>query len=223
MAELLPRKANMEAGKGGEFTHDETTIISGALDLTEKEGQVWIAGRIAINVGGSQVLQGKQSGKFYHEAIVVSLYIVETPDIIGLLLEKYIADLEALTQEVLEHGGDDGDGSTKLIDPNEVLRRNIENLTQRTAYTICELTQNLDERGRSLEEAKERILVLLASFEASQASQSAQDLETIAVTHDQVQRDQEQVQKMIEDIAIYYQHVRSGGSGPSSTPVPKTL
>ncbi|GKC84510.1 DUF21 domain-containing protein-like protein isoform X2, partial [Tanacetum coccineum] len=25
-----------EAGKGGELTHDETTIISGALDLTEK-------------------------------------------------------------------------------------------------------------------------------------------------------------------------------------------
>lgn len=27
-----------QAGKGGELTHDETTIISGALDLTEK---VW--------------------------------------------------------------------------------------------------------------------------------------------------------------------------------------
>lgn len=25
-----------QAGKGGELTHDETTIISGALDLTEK-------------------------------------------------------------------------------------------------------------------------------------------------------------------------------------------
>jgi len=25
-----------KAGKGGELTHDETTIISGALDLTEK-------------------------------------------------------------------------------------------------------------------------------------------------------------------------------------------
>ncbi|KAH9318533.1 hypothetical protein KI387_020302, partial [Taxus chinensis] len=28
-----------EAGKGGELTHDETTIISGALDLTEKTTQ----------------------------------------------------------------------------------------------------------------------------------------------------------------------------------------
>lgn len=28
----------LQAGKGGELTHDETTIISGALDLTEK---VW--------------------------------------------------------------------------------------------------------------------------------------------------------------------------------------
>lgn len=27
------------AGKGGELTHDETTIISGALDLTEKTAQ----------------------------------------------------------------------------------------------------------------------------------------------------------------------------------------
>ena len=26
----------LQAGKGGELTHDETTIISGALDLTEK-------------------------------------------------------------------------------------------------------------------------------------------------------------------------------------------
>ncbi|KAH9290427.1 hypothetical protein KI387_034544, partial [Taxus chinensis] len=29
----------LEAGKGGELTHDETTIISGALDLTEKTTQ----------------------------------------------------------------------------------------------------------------------------------------------------------------------------------------
>ncbi|KAL8171356.1 hypothetical protein V2J09_023160 [Rumex salicifolius] len=30
---------SQEAGKGGELTHDETTIISGALDLTEKTAQ----------------------------------------------------------------------------------------------------------------------------------------------------------------------------------------
>ncbi|KAH9326870.1 hypothetical protein KI387_007048, partial [Taxus chinensis] len=29
----------LEVGKGGELTHDETTIISGALDLTEKTTQ----------------------------------------------------------------------------------------------------------------------------------------------------------------------------------------
>jgi metal transporter CNNM len=28
-----------EAGKGGELSHDETTIISGALDLTEKTAE----------------------------------------------------------------------------------------------------------------------------------------------------------------------------------------
>ncbi|KAG9153241.1 hypothetical protein Leryth_026630 [Lithospermum erythrorhizon] len=30
---------SLEAGKGGELTHDETTIISGALDLTEKTAE----------------------------------------------------------------------------------------------------------------------------------------------------------------------------------------
>ncbi|RZC20789.1 DUF21 domain-containing protein, partial [Glycine soja] len=30
---------SQEAGKGGELTHDEATIISGALDLTEKTAQ----------------------------------------------------------------------------------------------------------------------------------------------------------------------------------------
>ena len=31
-----------QAGKGGELTHDETTIISGALDLTEKVHSMFI-------------------------------------------------------------------------------------------------------------------------------------------------------------------------------------
>lgn len=31
----MPR-IKFQEGKGGELTHDETTIISGALDLTEK-------------------------------------------------------------------------------------------------------------------------------------------------------------------------------------------
>lgn len=33
---ILDCVALLQAGKGGELTHDETTIISGALDLTEK-------------------------------------------------------------------------------------------------------------------------------------------------------------------------------------------
>lgn len=40
MSMLAPRCDTVwfltQAGKGGELTHDETTIIQGALDLTEK-------------------------------------------------------------------------------------------------------------------------------------------------------------------------------------------
>ncbi|MED6151928.1 hypothetical protein PIB30_087023 [Stylosanthes scabra] len=137
--------------------------------------------------------------------------------------EKYISDLEALTQEALEHGGEDGDGTTNPIDPSEVWRHTIgepnsknriygkgsffaSTLRATLAATmspttfkplsvevenqlrekIRELTQNLDERGRSLKEAEERIHVLLVRLEAIQASQSAQDLEAIAVARDQV-------------------------------------
>ncbi|MED6184615.1 hypothetical protein PIB30_049126 [Stylosanthes scabra] len=174
------------------------------------------------------------------------------------LEEKYIADLEALTQEALdEHGGEDGDGTTNPIDPNEVWRRTIgepnsknciygkgsfflratlaatmspttfqpfsEEVENQLREKIRELTQNLDERGRSLEEAEERTRVLLARLEASQTSQSAQDLEAIAVARDQVKRDQERIHKMVEDIAIYYQHDRASGSGSLPVPVPQTL
>lgn len=30
---------HIQAGKGGELTHDETTIIAGALELTEKKAR----------------------------------------------------------------------------------------------------------------------------------------------------------------------------------------
>lgn len=42
-----------QAGKGGELTHDETTIIAGALELTEKTASVAmtpISETFAINI-----------------------------------------------------------------------------------------------------------------------------------------------------------------------------
>ncbi|RZC52389.1 hypothetical protein C5167_020815 [Papaver somniferum] len=42
---------SQEAGKGGELTHDETTIISGALDLTEKNVKyIWLLLWIVLDV-----------------------------------------------------------------------------------------------------------------------------------------------------------------------------
>jgi len=38
----------LKAGKGGELTHDEATIISGALDLTEKVATVGLEKGILI-------------------------------------------------------------------------------------------------------------------------------------------------------------------------------
>ena len=36
MYTVTPLAAYMQAGKGGELTHDETTIIAGALELRDK-------------------------------------------------------------------------------------------------------------------------------------------------------------------------------------------
>lgn len=36
MCTLTPLAAFVQAGKGGELTHDETTIIAGALELGDK-------------------------------------------------------------------------------------------------------------------------------------------------------------------------------------------
>ncbi|KAF9673315.1 hypothetical protein SADUNF_Sadunf10G0011300 [Salix dunnii] len=46
-----------EAGKGGELTHDETTIISGALDLTEKMSEHVLVRQMRSLLGGVGVLK----------------------------------------------------------------------------------------------------------------------------------------------------------------------
>ncbi|KAK9083962.1 hypothetical protein Scep_030433 [Stephania cephalantha] len=70
---------SQEAGKGGELTHDETTIISGALDLTEKtaeEAMTPIESTFSLDVLflGNQLLSNACSGCFYRVPSDMPLY-----------------------------------------------------------------------------------------------------------------------------------------------------
>ncbi|CAK8531039.1 unnamed protein product [Lathyrus sativus] len=79
-----------EAGKGGELTHDETTIISGALDLTEKtaeEAMTPIESTFSLDVNSK--LDWEAMGKILargHSRVPV--YSGNSKNIIGLLLVK---------------------------------------------------------------------------------------------------------------------------------------
>ncbi|EPS74558.1 hypothetical protein M569_00197, partial [Genlisea aurea] len=79
-----------EAGKGGELTHDETTIISGALDLTEKtaeEAMTPIESTFSLDVDSK--LDWEAMGKILargHSRVPV--YSGNPKNIIGLLLVK---------------------------------------------------------------------------------------------------------------------------------------
>ncbi|CAI8590743.1 unnamed protein product [Vicia faba] len=79
-----------EAGKGGELTHDETTIISGALDLTEKtaeEAMTPIESTFSLDVNSK--LDWEAMGKILargHSRVPV--YHGNSKNIIGLLLVK---------------------------------------------------------------------------------------------------------------------------------------
>ncbi|KAL3696775.1 hypothetical protein R1sor_010851 [Riccia sorocarpa] len=79
-----------EAGKGGELTHDETTIISGALDLTEKtaeEAMTPIESTFSLDVNSR--LDWEAMGKILargHSRVPV--YEGSPRNIIGLLLVK---------------------------------------------------------------------------------------------------------------------------------------
>ncbi|KAK9086708.1 hypothetical protein Syun_029102 [Stephania yunnanensis] len=79
---------SQEAGKGGELTHDETTIISGALDLTEKtaeEAMTPIESTFSLDVNSK--LDWEAIGKILargHSRVPV--YSGNPRNIIGLLL-----------------------------------------------------------------------------------------------------------------------------------------
>ncbi|KVH94399.1 protein of unknown function DUF21 [Cynara cardunculus var. scolymus] len=77
-----------EAGKGGELTHDETTIISGALDLTEKtaeEAMTPIESTFSLDVNSK--LDWEAIGKILAKGHSrVPVYSGNPKNIIGLLL-----------------------------------------------------------------------------------------------------------------------------------------
>lgn len=89
-----------EAGKGGELTHDETTIISGALDLTEKtaeEAMTPIESTFSLDVDSK--LDWEVMGKILargHSRVPV--YSGNPKNIIGLLLVKSLLTVRAETE-----------------------------------------------------------------------------------------------------------------------------
>ncbi|CAA6654130.1 unnamed protein product [Spirodela intermedia] len=89
-----------EAGKGGELTHDETTIISGALDLTEKtaeEAMTPIESTFSLDVDSK--LDWEAIGKILargHSRVPV--YSGSPKNIIGLLLVKSLLTVRAETE-----------------------------------------------------------------------------------------------------------------------------
>ncbi|KEH26160.1 DUF21 domain plant protein [Medicago truncatula] len=90
----------MEAGKGGELTHDETTIISGALDLTEKtaeEAMTPIESTFSLDVNSK--LDWEALGKILargHSRVPV--YSGNPRNIIGLLIVKNLLTVRPETE-----------------------------------------------------------------------------------------------------------------------------
>ncbi|ESQ36602.1 hypothetical protein EUTSA_v10007435mg [Eutrema salsugineum] len=91
---------SQEAGKGGELTHEETMIISGALDLSEKtaeEAMTPIESTFSLDVNTK--LDWETIGKILsrgHSRIPV--YLGNAKNIIGLLLVKSLLTVRAETE-----------------------------------------------------------------------------------------------------------------------------
>ncbi|XP_052490222.1 DUF21 domain-containing protein At4g14240 isoform X3 [Gossypium raimondii] len=86
-----------KAGKGGELTHDETTIISGALDLTEKtaeEAMTPIESTFSLDINSK--LNWEAIGKILaHGHSRIPIYAGNPKNIIGLLLVKSLLTIRA--------------------------------------------------------------------------------------------------------------------------------
>ncbi|GKV23783.1 hypothetical protein SLEP1_g33479 [Rubroshorea leprosula] len=79
-----------EAGKGGELTHDETTIIAGALELSEKtakDAMTLISETFAIDIN-SKLDKGLMSLILEKGHSRVPVYYEQPTNIIGLILVK---------------------------------------------------------------------------------------------------------------------------------------
>ncbi|XP_028762205.1 DUF21 domain-containing protein At4g14240-like [Neltuma alba] len=91
---------SQEAGKGGELTHDETTIISGALDLTEKtaeEAMTPIESTFSLDIDSK--LDWEAIGKILAKGHSrVPVYCGNPSNIIGLLLVKSLLTVRAETE-----------------------------------------------------------------------------------------------------------------------------
>ncbi|KAI4349547.1 hypothetical protein L6164_010125 [Bauhinia variegata] len=91
---------SQEAGKGGELTHDETTIISGALDLTEKtaeEAMTPIESTFSLDVDSK--LNWEAIGKILARGHSrVPIYSGNPKNVIGLLLVKSLLTVRAETE-----------------------------------------------------------------------------------------------------------------------------
>ncbi|XP_054803193.1 putative DUF21 domain-containing protein At1g03270 isoform X2 [Prosopis cineraria] len=89
-----------EAGKGGELTHDETTIISGALDLTEKtaeEAMTPIESTFSLDIDSK--LDWEAIGKILAKGHSrVPVHCGNPSNIIGLLLVKSLLTVRAETE-----------------------------------------------------------------------------------------------------------------------------
>ncbi|CAI9264776.1 unnamed protein product [Lactuca saligna] len=89
-----------EAGKGGELTHDETTIISGALDLTEKtveQAMTPIESTFSLDVNSNLDLEAmKKILAKGHSRVPV--YSGNPRNVIGLLLVKSLLTIQAETE-----------------------------------------------------------------------------------------------------------------------------
>ncbi|CAI0559747.1 unnamed protein product [Linum tenue] len=91
---------SQEAGKGGELTHDETTIIAGALDLTEKtaeEAMTPIESTFSLDVNSK--LDWEAMGKVLargHSRVPV--YSGNPKNVIGLLLVKSLLTVRPETE-----------------------------------------------------------------------------------------------------------------------------
>ncbi|XP_073157954.1 DUF21 domain-containing protein At4g14240-like isoform X2 [Henckelia pumila] len=90
----------LEAGKGGELTHNETAIISGALDLTEKTAEEAMTPiESTFSLDASSKLDWEAIGKILargHSRIPV--FSGNPKNIIGLLLVKNLLTVRAETE-----------------------------------------------------------------------------------------------------------------------------